>query len=42
VIDLLIPILFYHVRARRWRDLHSAGPSELTSPPEPQTREPVS
>jgi Cu(I)/Ag(I) efflux system membrane protein CusA/SilA len=24
VIDLLLPVLFYHVRARRWRKLHAA------------------
>jgi Cu(I)/Ag(I) efflux system membrane protein CusA/SilA len=24
VIDLLLPVLFYHVRARRWRRLHTA------------------
>ena len=23
VIDLLLPVLFYHVRARRWRKLHA-------------------
>lgn len=42
VIDLLIPILFYHVRARRWRDLHAAGRSELPSLTGPASLEPVS
>jgi Cu(I)/Ag(I) efflux system membrane protein CusA/SilA len=23
VIDLLLPVLFYHVRARRWRKIHA-------------------
>lgn len=32
VIDLLIPILFYHVRARRWRDLHADRETEVPSP----------
>ena len=31
VIDLLIPILFYHVRARRWRDLHADRETEVPS-----------
>ena len=24
VIDLLLPVLFYHERARRWRKIHAA------------------
>ena len=26
VIDLLLPVLFYHVRARRWRLIHARRP----------------
>jgi hypothetical protein len=29
VIDLLLPVLFYHVRRRRWKKLH--GPAANTS-----------
>jgi Cu(I)/Ag(I) efflux system membrane protein CusA/SilA len=38
VIDLLIPVLFYWIRRRRWRKLHADGPahrSESTRPIEP-------
>jgi len=28
VIDLLLPVLFYHVRARRWRKLHAEQPAK--------------
>lgn len=28
VIDLLLPVLFYHVRARRWKKLHQAQANE--------------
>ncbi|MDA1051259.1 MAG: efflux RND transporter permease subunit [Planctomycetota bacterium] len=28
VIDLLLPVLFYHLRARRWRKLHAASVAE--------------
>jgi Cu(I)/Ag(I) efflux system membrane protein CusA/SilA len=34
VIDLLLPVLFYHVRARRWRRLH---PEDATGRSEPKT-----
>jgi Cu(I)/Ag(I) efflux system membrane protein CusA/SilA len=27
VIDLLLPVLFYHVRARRWRRIHAGQSS---------------
>lgn len=26
VIDVFLPVLFYHVRARRWRKIHNVGP----------------
>lgn len=28
VIDVFLPVLFYHVRARRWRKLHNLGPEQ--------------
>jgi Cu(I)/Ag(I) efflux system membrane protein CusA/SilA len=34
VIDVFLPVLFYHVRARRWKKLHAADPQPR---PEPQT-----
>jgi Cu(I)/Ag(I) efflux system membrane protein CusA/SilA len=32
VIDLLLPVLFYHVRARRWRKMHESQPAEEFTP----------
>jgi hypothetical protein len=30
VIDLMIPVLFYWIRRRRWQKLHAADESEKT------------
>ena len=32
VIDVFLPVLFYHVRARRWKKLHATTPQEVTEP----------
>jgi hypothetical protein len=30
IVDLLLPVAFYHLRRRRWQRLHPACPQEIT------------
>ncbi|HEX6983876.1 MAG TPA: efflux RND transporter permease subunit, partial [Planctomycetaceae bacterium] len=41
VIDLLLPVLFYGIRKRRWAKLHGRSEDAESAPPEPQAATPA-